>query len=263
MNFLGAKKLLCANWKMNLGIAESSSLTSKLVELSKNLSKTEIWVACTSPALASCGDAAKGSTVKVGAQNAFPQEKGAFTGEISPLTLKESHADFSLIGHSERRIIIGETKEQAANRALGLLKMGLKVIFCIGETLDERQSGEGQTMATLEAQLIPFLAGLNSNSGIDVTSLSENLILAYEPVWAIGTGLAATTAQIAEVHNAIPQVWAKHSDLACPGILYGGSMNGSNCKEILAVSGVAGGLIGGASNNFESFSQLISISEES
>jgi triosephosphate isomerase len=248
---------------MNLGIAESLRLTYQLVELSTHLSKSEIWVACTSPALFVCGEAAKDSKVKIGAQNAFSEEKGAFTGEISPLTLKEAHASFSLIGHSERRILFGKTNEQCAMRALGLLKAGIKVIFCIGETLQERESGEGQTMAVLESQLTPLLMGLEQATDLDTKVLSEQLLLAYEPVWAIGSGLAATSAQIAEVHSAIPQVWSKSSKLACPKILYGGSMNKANCKEILAVPGVAGGLIGGASNTYESFSGLIAASEES
>lgn len=255
-------KLLCANWKMNLGILESSKLTSQLADLSKNLSKTEIWVAASSPALYLCGQAALDSKVKVGAQNAYFEEKGAFTGEISPPMLKEANASFTLIGHSERRVLFGKSNEACAVRALGLMKAGIKVIFCIGETLQERQSAEGQTIRVLESQLTPLLLGLENFSEQEIKDLNENLILAYEPVWAIGTGLAATTGQIAEVHAAIPNVWAKHSKTQCPRILYGGSMNKANCAEILAVPGVAGGLIGGASNTFESFSALVAISEE-
>ena len=255
-------KLLCANWKMNLGIAESAKLTSQLVELSKDLNKTEVWVSCTSPALYLCGQAAKNSKVKVGSQNAYYQEKGAFTGEISPLTLKEALASFSLVGHSERRVLFGETNETCAIRALGLLKAGIKVIFCIGETLEERQSGDGHTIKILEAQLGQFITTLEELPDSEVKSQVENLVLAYEPVWAIGTGLAATTAQVAEVHSAIPTLWAKYSKLPCPPILYGGSLNKANCAELLAVPGVAGGLIGGASNTYESFSGLIAISEE-
>ena len=250
-------KLLCANWKMNLGIAESVLLTTQLVELSKKLNKTDVWVTCTSPALYLCGEAAKGSKVKVGAQNAYYAEKGAFTGEISPLTLKEASASFSLVGHSERRVLFGETNETCAVRALGLLKAGIKVIFCIGETLEERQSGEGQTVKVLEEQLGQFLTTLEERAEAEVKSQIQNLVLAYEPVWAIGTGLAATTDQVSEVHAAIPKLWAKYSKHPCPPILYGGSLNKANCAEILAVTGVAGGLIGGASLKSRDFTDII------
>lgn len=253
-------KLLCANWKMNLGISESAKLTAELVGLSKKLNKTEIWVACSSPALYPCGMAAEGSKIEVGAQNAFHQEKGAFTGEISPGMLKEANASFSLIGHSERRVLFAESDETCALRAIGLLKAGIKVIFCIGETLDERQSGDGKTVQVLDAQLKPLLEALIQEN--EAKSLVDRLILAYEPVWAIGTGLAATTSQVAEVHAAIPNIWSKYSNLPCPPILYGGSMNKSNCAELLQVPGVAGGLIGGASNTIESFSALVASAEE-
>lgn len=255
-------KLLCANWKMNLGIAESCRLTTQLVELSQGLKKTEVWAACTSPALWLCGEAAKNSKVKIGAQNAYYEEKGAFTGEISPPILKEANASFSLIGHSERRVLFGKTNEACAFRTLGLLKAGIQVIFCIGETLEERQKGEGETVKILESQLKDLLLGLQQLPEQEAKSHTDNLILAYEPVWAIGSGLAATSAQIAEVHAAIPKLWEKYSKNECPRILYGGSLNKSNCKDILAVPNVAGGLIGGASNTFESFSALIQISEE-
>lgn len=256
-------KLLCANWKMNLGVAESAVLTERLAELSKTLRASEVWVSCSSAALSFCGAKVLGSKVLVGAQNAFGEEKGAFTGEISAPVLRECGAGFSLVGHSERRHIFGESRELCGKRALGLLQAGIKVIFCVGETLAERQAGDKSTIAVIESQCQSLIAGLEHARGAFQENLQSQLTLAYEPVWAIGTGLAATTAQISEIHAAIANLWKEQCALPCPRILYGGSVNKSNFREIIALESVAGGLIGGASNTFESFSELIAIAEES
>ncbi len=249
-------RILCANWKMNLSIAESCKLSADLSEIAPGLKKTQVWAASNAAALSECAKAAN-KKVKIGAQNTYFESKGAFTGELSPDVLLETGATFSLVGHSERRNIFGESDELCSKRALGLLEKGIEVLFCIGEKLEDREKGLNQTVAIIEKQMAGLFETLNAKP-----ELASKLILAYEPVWAIGTGLSATTAQIAETHAAIAELWAKYSKIECPKILYGGSVSGANAAEIFAVPLVAGALVGGASNKFETFNALVQISEQ-
>jgi triosephosphate isomerase (TIM) len=166
--------------------------------------------------------------------------------------LKEFGCEFSIVGHSERRIIFGEDVNLVAQRAAAVLKQDFKVIFCIGETLDQRK--QGITNKILEQQLMPLLEVIGEKE-------ARHLIFAYEPVWAIGTGVVAKIEEIDETHKAVEKIWRDNSPLACPPILYGGSVAPNNFADIIKVPLVAGALIGGASLTFESMQALAKIAE--
>ena len=247
-----SKHLLAGNWKMNLGPSAAAAYARQLKEAIKNLSKTDVWVAPATISLAAAAEELKGSHIHVGAQNVHWVDAGAFTGETSPLFLKDIGASFSLTGHSERRTYFGETSESVAQRTQGALKAGLDAIVCIGETESERVTGK--TEAVIEAQLQPVLAGLSADA-------AKNVILAYEPVWAIGTGKVASINDIRETHQFIQKVWESHKLPGNATILYGGSVNPSNFAEILALKEVHGALVGGASIKLDQWLELIKIAE--
>ena len=246
------KTLLAGNWKMKLSAAQSAQLAGQLAQLSRSLKKTEIWVAPSFTAISQTAAAAKGSAVKVGGQNAHWDPSGAFTGEVSVPMLKEAACDFTIIGHSERRHIFLETNEQSAKRAAAALKQGLVTIFCVGETLEERQ--KGITHKVLQTQMVALMESMSEKC-------APLLIIAYEPVWAIGTGVVAKKADIADAHAAIAKIWKSSFPIECPPILYGGSVTSQNLREILETPLVAGALIGGASLTYESMEALARISE--
>jgi triosephosphate isomerase len=246
------KHLLAGNWKMNLGPTHARSFAAQLKEAIQALSKTDVWVAPATISAAVVAEELKGTALQVGAQNAHWADSGAFTGETSPLFLKDIGATFTLTGHSERRQFFGETSETTAQRTQAALKAGLEVIVCIGETESERTSG--LTKRVLEEQLQPVLAGLSADTATKV-------ILAYEPVWAIGTGKVASITDIQETHQHIQKVWASHNLPGTAVILYGGSVNPTNFAEILALEEVHGALVGGASIKLDQWLELIAIAE--
>ncbi len=246
-----AKTLLVGNWKMKLTAEKASSLAKKLVGLASTLKNSEIWVAPSFTAIPATQAATKGSSVKIGAQNVHWELEGAFTGEVSVPMLQEVGCDFAIVGHSERRHIFGETHELCAKRAAAALKQKFTVIFCVGETLDERK--KGITNKVLEEQMKPLLDLINDED-------NSRVIIAYEPVWAIGTGVVAQVPDIDEAHTAIFKYWETKFSGKCPPILYGGSVSPENLKEILEVKLVAGGLIGGASLKYESMEAMAKIS---
>ena len=246
------KHLLAGNWKMNLGPTQARAYARLLKESITPLSKTDVWVAPASISASAVAEELKGTSLQVGAQNVHWAESGAFTGETSPLFLKDLGATFTLTGHSERRQFFGETSETTAQRTQAALKAGLEVIVCIGETESERVSGK--TERVLEEQLQPVLAGLNAQAATKV-------ILAYEPVWAIGTGKVASLKDIQETHQHIQKVWTSHNLPGTAVILYGGSVNPTNFAEILAIKEVHGALVGGASIKLEQWLELIKIAE--
>ncbi|NLF25058.1 MAG: triose-phosphate isomerase [Deltaproteobacteria bacterium] len=247
------KRLLAGNWKMNLTGKEAAALASQIATGAANLQRTEVWVAPTFTSLAPVAQALQHSQVSWGAQNAHWEPCGAFTGETSVPMLKELGCSFSLAGHSERRHIFGETDELVAQRVFGILKGGLTVVLCVGETLKERESG--QTNAVLERQLRAVLDKIEPEQ-------VKQVIIAYEPVWAIGTGKVATTKEIEAAHACIHSFWNSKLPDTCPPILYGGSVAPDNFAEIVQVPLVGGALVGGASLTFEKFKKLIAISEE-
>jgi triosephosphate isomerase len=231
------RKLIAGNWKMNGLRADLQTVLEIAAGLAASAAAPEALLCVPATLLAEAARQASGTALSIGGQTCHSKEKGAFTGDVSAPMLKEAGAGFVITGHSERRTGHGETDEIVAAQARAAVKAGLTPIICVGETLGERTSGA--TLKVIEGQLAGSLNGLEPNS----------FVLAYEPLWAIGTGKVATPAQIAEVHAFIRQFLEQR--FGRPGqsvrILYGGSLNPGNAAEILPISNVDGGLIGGAS----------------
>lgn len=244
-------RYIVANWKMNLDARESKTLAQNLIEISNNLKQSELWLAPSFTALHAVAEILSPSRIKLGAQNVHSEIKGAYTGEISVNMLKEFSCTFAIIGHSERRHQFAESIELANKRGLGALAQGLGVIFCVGETLEERE--QGRALAVIEAQLSTFLE--------KVPETRAALLIAYEPVWAIGTGKVASLEDIAQAHTMILKLCKSKSNLAFVPVLYGGSVTPENFDSILALPEVSGGLIGGASLEFKKLAKLVEIAE--
>lgn len=223
---------------MNNTASEGVALVNALKPLVKN-ADCEVVVCVPAIDIPAVSEALKGSNIALGAQNVHFEIKGAFTGEISANMLKEYGVKYVIIGHSERRQYFGETDETVNKRTLTALNAGLTPIVCVGESLEERETGK--TESVLDKQLTDGLKGIE-----DITKI----VIAYEPVWAIGTGKTATSEQANET---IGYIRKKIGELFCPKcaeklrIQYGGSMNAGNCKELMAMPEIDGGLIGGAS----------------
>ncbi len=232
------RKLIAGNWKMNGLRADLSTIREIAASAGTAPQAPEFLLCVPATLLAEAAREAGGSALGIGGQTCHSAEKGAFTGDISASMLRELGAKYVIVGHSERRTGHGETDEIVAAQALAAAKASLTPIICIGETLDERTAG--QTLAVIERQLSGSLQGMESPA---------NLVLAYEPLWAIGTGKVATPAQIAEVHDFIRAFLVSRYGQPGTGvrILYGGSLNPGNAAEILPIPNVDGGLIGGAS----------------
>lgn len=246
------KRLLVGNWKMNLGAEQAKELVHGLQPLSSTLKHSEVWIAAPFVHLAALSHVLSGrSFIKLGAQNVHWEKSGAFTGEISVPMLKELGVTFSLVGHSERRHLFSESDQLAASRSQ-VAGADFKIIFCVGETLAERESGK--TEAVLERQL----KALTDKAS---TQNKSAIILAYEPVWAIGTGKVASAEDIQSAHSFIDSFWREHAGGAATPILYGGSVAPDNFQLISQIPLVAGALVGGASLSLEKFSKLIQIAE--
>ena len=223
---------------MNMTAASGKELIKELKPLVKG-AKCNVALCVPAILIPEMVKAAKGSKIKIGAQNMHWEEKGAYTGEISAQQLKEYGVAYAIVGHSERRQYFGETDETVNKRALAALKAGITPIICVGETLEERESGA--TNEVLKRQLTVGLTGIE-----DITKA----VIAYEPVWAIGTGKTATDEQAQETIAFIRKTIAKLFDRKSANktiIQYGGSMNAANCKGLMAQPDIDGGLIGGAS----------------
>lgn len=233
-------KYIVANWKMNNDFSDIPVFVKYLKKYAKN--STNLVVCVPSVMIKTFADESKKVSVEVGAENCYCAEKGAFTGEISPHMVKSAGATYAIIGHSERRQIFGETNELINKKISACLTAGLKVIFCVGETLEEKSKYK----SVLKKQLLEGLTAINDLS---------NVIIAYEPVWAIGTGKVATTADIEKVHLYIKDTIKENMDADIP-VLYGGSVKPVNSTEILALDSVDGVLIGGASLKAEDFVKI-------
>ena len=245
------KKIIAGNWKMNVKPSETATLVKEVVEATKLF--TNVEVVCCTPAIDSPAAvaAAAGTHVGVGAENAHWEEKGAFTGEISTGMLVDAGAKYVIIGHSERRQYFGETDETVNKRTRAVIASGLTAIVCVGETLEEREAGK--LVEVIERQM---------NVGLkDVTPADcERLVIAYEPVWAIGTGKTATPDQAQEVHALIRATLAKlvgAETAETVRIQYGGSMKPTNAAELLAKKDIDGGLIGGAALKAADFAGIV------
>jgi triosephosphate isomerase len=245
------KKLIAGNWKMNKTSADAVALVGEIVATIGKQSDVDVVVCPPFTSLESVGRALEGSTVKLGAQNMHHEVSGAFTGEISAQMLRSLFATHVILGHSERRTYFAETDAFISQKLLAALKNQLRPILCVGETLAEREAGA--TLKVVQTQTERCLEGVSRD-------LAPSVILAYEPVWAIGTGKVATTAQAQEVHAFIRGLLTKlFTDPVAQKvrILYGGSMKPSNAPELLAQKDIDGGLIGGASLEARSFVDLV------
>ncbi|MBN1264084.1 MAG: triose-phosphate isomerase [Anaerolineales bacterium] len=233
--------LAAGNWKMYKTVAETSALLEELKQGLDSISGVEKLVCPPFTALETAFRMLKGSSIHVGAQNVFWEENGAFTGEIAPVMLKEL-CTFVIIGHSERRIYFGETDETVNRRVKAALAAGLRPIVCVGETLEQNEAG--QTDTVVRTQVVNGLAGLSLEQ-------AKGLVIAYEPVWAIGTGKAATpegaNAVIKDsIRSALAEVWDRERADSIR-ILYGGSIKAGNAATFFSMPDIDGGLVGGAS----------------
>ncbi len=242
------KPIIAGNWKMNNTIADTKKLVSELIPLVKD-AECDVVICTPYTDLATAVEMTKGTNIKVGAENVHWAEKGAFTGEISADMLKELGVEYVIIGHSERRQYFGETDETVNKRTLRALEAGLIPIVCVGETLEEREGGK--TEEVVAKQIVDGLKGVENVADI---------VIAYEPVWAIGTGRTATNEQADETIGFIRKTVAENFCEKCAAnvrIQYGGSMNPKNVKELMAMPEIDGGLIGGASLKAEDFSKVV------
>ena len=238
---------------MNLTPSEAAAYATKFIQALPKLKNTTVWVAPTDLSIPAVIDAVSGSQVQVGGQNSHWKTCGAFTGETSPIALRDSGAIFSIIGHSERRTLFGETSELVSQRTARALECGLIPVVCIGESEQERQ--DGRTENVLKSQVEPVLSNLTVESFLSV-------VFAYEPVWAIGTGKVATPKEIQDTHTFIRDYCSEKGFSGAEAtVVYGGSVNPANARDILSLSAVSGALVGGASINAEQWLELITISE--
>ena len=242
--------VIAGNWKMNNTPAETTALINAMKPLVKD-ADCDVVICAPYIDLFAAMAAAEGSNIKIGAENCHWAEKGAFTGEVSAEMLKAAGVPYVIIGHSERRQYFGETDETVRDRVRAALNAGLKVILCVGEVLSERQLGI--TAEVVRKQTKVALSGVSEEE-------LKDIIIAYEPVWAIGTGLTATPEQANEVCKLIRELIAElySKDAADRFVIqYGGSMNDANAKDLLAQYDVDGGLIGGASLKADKFAAIV------
>lgn len=244
------KFCVAANWKMN---QNKKLILSFAQELGDPGSDVDVVIGTPTIYLDYAKEQTAGSQVTIAAQNAFFEDSGAFTGETSPAMLDDIGIKCVIIGHSERRQIFGEGNELIAKKLQALVSKGFRVIFCIGESLAERENGD--TFKVIESQLQSALTGVSN---------LQYITIAYEPIWAIGTGVAATSEQAEECHKMIREWVAKNCDSDSAKqmqILYGGSVKPKNFAELLSQPNIDGGLVGGASLKVESFKELIDIAK--
>lgn len=245
------KIFIGGNWKMNLNHLEGKEFVEKLRNLLKNIENKEIVIFPPFTTLFTVSEIIKNSEIKLGAQNTHWEDKGAFTGEISPLFLSALGCEYVIIGHSERRKYFLENDEMINKKNKKVLSLNLKPVFCIGENWEEREAGK--TLSVIENQL---KTGLK-----DIKELNE-IVIAYEPVWAIGTGVNATPKQASEVHsfirNFLKENYGKEVSERIR-IIYGGSVNKDNIKSLLEEEEINGVLIGGTSTKFDEFIYIVNL----
>ncbi len=248
---MARRPLIAGNWKMHLNIQEAQQLAQNVVKSTIQANDRDVMIAPPFTSLSIVAETTKNSSVILAGQNCCWADKGAFTGEISPLMLKESGCSMVILGHSERRHIYGESNSIINKRLLGAMQLSLDPILCIGETLQEKESG--QTMDVLELQI---REGLRD---VKVTEPAK-LIIAYEPVWAIGTGKTASKEQAQDAHAFIRGILGKILEKNVASnirILYGGSVNPENVDSLMAQLDIDGALVGGAALKAEMFDRII------
>jgi len=246
---------ITGNWKMNKTVGEALDLVRELKGSISNVQGVEVAIAPPFTALDAVRKELEGSLIRLAAQNLFYEEKGAYTGEVSPEMIKEVGCHYAIIGHSERRQFFGETDETVNRRIKAALGHDLKVVFCVGETLKERE--EEKTFAVIQRQVELGLKDLGQRE-------IKRMVVAYEPVWAIGTGRTATPQQAQEVHQFIREkIEQLHSREMAEEvrIQYGGSVTPENVKGLMNEKDIDGALVGGASLKAESFSKIVRFKE--
>ena len=242
---------IAGNWKMNLNRGQSLSLVQSLVESLRGVSDVDIAVCPPAVYLGELGKALHATNIGLGAQNVNSKSEGAYTGEISCSMLKDVGCRYVILGHSERRAIYGETDSIVNEKLHAVLAAGLTPIVCVGETLEQREAG--QTQQVVRSQCIGSLAGLTEDQMLKT-------VLAYEPVWAIGTGKTASPAQAEEVHKDIRSLLETQFSASTAQrviVLYGGSVKADNAQELLSEPNIDGALVGGASLKQDSFEGII------
>jgi triosephosphate isomerase len=245
------KPLIAANWKMYKTVSEAVSFISSIQEESGPLNDREVVIAPPFTALQAVREKLNSNGYGLAAQNCWWQEKGAFTGEVSPVMLKDLGCDYVIVGHSERRQIFGETDEVVRQKTAAVFSHGMLPIVCVGEILDQRE--QGKTFDVVGGQVERALEGLGREN-------ASRLVMAYEPVWAIGTGKTASPAQAQEVHAFIRRTLQSLFDKELANkvrILYGGSVKPDNVDALMAEADIDGTLVGGASLEVGSFKRLI------
>ncbi len=245
------RMFIAGNWKMNTSISEATQLARDLVEQIGRTDAVDLAVCPSFVCLSAVGEVLAGSTIDLGAQNMFYEDNGAFTGEISGAMIKDAGCRYVILGHSERRHVIGENDELINRKIIKALADGLDVILCVGELLPEREAGRTPEVVSQQVKV-----GLEGASAADMSRVT----IAYEPVWAIGTGVTATPAQAQEVHAMIRELLGKRYDAALAEsvrIQYGGSVKPTNAAELLALPDVDGALVGGASLKAADFAAIV------
>jgi len=242
------KTIVAGNWKMNASKDSVESLVTDILSGASDVS-AEIIVCAPFPYLSQVEVLIEGSNLMLGAQNLNVNASGAFTGEVSAEMIKDFGANHVIVGHSERRSLYGETSEIVAEKTKAAIDSGLTPILCLGESLDQRESGKTESVVSEQLNKVIKMVGIEA---------FNNIIIAYEPVWAIGTGMTATPEQAQAVHKFIRDLLASSSqDIAHKtAILYGGSMNAGNAVELISCADIDGGLIGGAALKAEDFLQI-------
>jgi triosephosphate isomerase len=243
--------MIAGNWKLHKTLEESTSLITELIPAVATNQKVEIVVAPVYTALSKAAEAIAGSNIKLAAQNCYPQPQGAFTGEVSPPLLQDAGCEYVIIGHSERRQLFGETDESVNSKAHALAQTGLGIILCIGETLEERETD--QMLDVLRRQVRCGLKNLSAEQMV-------NVVIAYEPVWAIGTGKTASNEQAQEAHSFIRALVSElynEQTAKATRILYGGSVKPDNVDGLMAQPDVDGALVGGASLKAADFARIV------
>ena len=244
--------LIAGNWKMYKTVAEAVKYIKEFRDLVKDIEDVEIVIAPPFTAVYAATDAARNSNVAIAAQDVYWEREGAFTGEVSGPMIREAGAELVIIGHSERRTLFGETDAAVNRKVHAAYAAGLCPIACVGETLDQRERGE--TFDVLDRQIKQGLDGLTGDQ-------MAQLVIAYEPVWAIGTGRNATPAQAADAHTHIRQrvrQWFGGDAAELCHVIYGGSVKPDNIGELIAQDDVDGALVGGASLDVRSFFDIVS-----
>ena len=245
------KLFIAGNWKMNTTVDEGVKLAKSLVEKYKDEKAVRLAIAVPFTHLSEIGKVVNGTSVELAAENMNENEKGAYTGEISASMLKGLGVKLVIIGHSERRHIFSESNETVAKKVKAVIDNGFECILCVGETKDERESGKLESV--LKSQVESALSPLGESE-------VKKVIIAYEPVWAIGTGLTASKDDAESAHKYIRSLVEKMFGKSVADSLiiqYGGSVNGSNSKELMSMDDIDGALVGGASLSFEKFSPII------